>query len=198
MEKITSVEEYIDKNKKWKKELEFLRQLMIDTSFEETMKWSIPCYTINNKNVLGIACFKKYVGIWFYQGVFLSDPKSVLINAQEGKTKAMRQWRFQNIEELKKYQGLITMYIKESIQNQLDGLEVKPNREKKELLIPALLAKKLTGKTKIAFEKFSGYKKREFCAYISEAKREQTKLRRLEKILPMILSGIGLGDKYRK
>jgi uncharacterized protein YdeI (YjbR/CyaY-like superfamily) len=33
--------------------------------------------------------------------------------------------------------------------------------------------------------------------YINEAKQEKTKLSRLEKIKPMILSNIGLHDKYR-
>ena len=37
--------------------------------------------------------FKEYFGIWFFQGGTLVDELKVLTNAQEGKTKAMRQWR---------------------------------------------------------------------------------------------------------
>lgn len=33
--------------------------------------------------------------------------------------------------------------------------------------------------------------------YVAEAKREETRLRRVEKILPMIRAGGGLHDRYR-
>jgi len=94
MKKYTSVEEYIEEGSKWTNELRELRRILLKTEFEETLKWSIPTYTINGKNVAGIAGFKDYFGIWFFNGVFLKDEEKVLINAQEGKTKAMRQWRF--------------------------------------------------------------------------------------------------------
>jgi uncharacterized protein YdeI (YjbR/CyaY-like superfamily) len=48
-----------------------------------------------------------------------------------------------------------------------------------------------------AFLKFSPYKQKEFLEYIETAKREETKLSRIEKIKPMILDNIGLNDKYR-
>ncbi len=47
-----------------------------------------------------------------------------------------------------------------------------------------------------SFQDFSmGTSQREYAEYIAEAKRG---LRRLEKILPMIASSMGLNDKYRK
>jgi len=48
------------------------------------------------------------------------------------------------------------------------------------------------------FDSFSLSKKRDFAEYISEPKRPETKLTRLDKIVPMILKGIGLNDKYLK
>ncbi|MBK7633096.1 MAG: hypothetical protein IPJ13_01585 [Saprospiraceae bacterium] len=44
--------------------------------------------------MVGLAAFKSYTGIWFFQGGLLDDKQQFLMNAQEGKTKAMRQWRF--------------------------------------------------------------------------------------------------------
>ena len=38
---------------------------------------------------------------------------------------------------------------------------------------------------------------REYCDFIADAKREETKLKRLDKVIPMILKSIGLNDKYR-
>ena len=53
--------------------------------------------------------------------------------------------------------------------------------------------------TKLAtiFESLTLTKKREFTEYISSAKRDDTKQKRLEKIIPMILNNIGLNDKYK-
>ena len=74
----------------------------------------------------------------------------MLENAQEGKTKGMRHWKFQSLDEVDK--KVVLAYMKEALENQKKGLEVKA---------------------------------------------EKTKLRRLEKILPMIKQGIGLNDGYR-
>ena len=38
---------------------------------------------------------------------------------------------------------------------------------------------------------------REYADYIESAKREATKITRLEKIIPLIEKGIGLNDKYK-
>jgi uncharacterized protein YdeI (YjbR/CyaY-like superfamily) len=77
-----------------------MREILCSTELKETIKWGTPVYTINDKNIVGLGSFKSYVGLWFYQGVFLKDEAGVLINATEGITKAMRQWRFNSVEEI--------------------------------------------------------------------------------------------------
>ena len=52
------------------------------------------------KNVAGLAGFKSYFGIWFFNGVFLKDEQGILISAQDGKTKSLRQWRFYSIDDI--------------------------------------------------------------------------------------------------
>ena len=173
-----------------------LRDIILKTELEEQLKWGAPVYTINNKNVLGIMAFKKHFGIWFFNGVFLKDPLGVLQNAQEGKTKAMRHWKFTNTEDID--QNAVLSYVREAIANQKKGLEVKPER-KKDTEIPALLQNQLGKDTlaKKAFEKLTPGRQREYCEYIDSAKQEKTKLSRIEKILPMIKEGKGLNDRYR-
>ncbi|MBT8257450.1 MAG: YdeI/OmpD-associated family protein [Bacteroidia bacterium] len=197
MKKVHSVEEYIEVHDKYSVALSELRKLMLETEMEETLKWSIPTYTLNGKNVCGIGAFKNHFGIWFFNGVFLKDEHKLLRNAQEGKTKAMRQIIFNSIDDIKP--DLIRIYIKEAIENQKSGKEVKPNRTKKEVIIPEELkfAFDSNSELKQNFERLAPYKRREFCDYISSAKREATKESRLEKIIPMILQGVGLNDKYK-
>lgn len=195
MKMAKSPEEYISWHPEYKDLLLKLRAIVSQTELEEKMKWGIPTYCLKNKNVVGIGAFKTYAGIWFFNGVFLKDQSNVLINAQEGKTKGMRQWRFESESDID--EGLLLSYIKEAIQNQKEGKEIKP--EKKPLIIPEELKEALASDS-ILSETFDGLSlscKREYAEYISEAKRLETKQKRLEKIIPMIREKIGLNDKYR-
>lgn len=197
MKKASSVEEYIGINTKWSKALSLLRSIMVSTELTETLKWSIPTYTINGKNVLGIGAFKDHFGVWFFNGVFLKDEHNILRNAQEGKTKALRQLNFSSIEEIDK--NILLKYVKEAIENQKLGKEVKPDRTKKETIIPNELQNEFikNSELKSAFNDLTPYKQRAYCEHIQSAKREATKQTRLEKILPLILQGKGLHDKYK-
>ena len=197
MEKVFSVEEYIEKHESYGEALTLLRRIMNSTEMEEILKWSIPTYTINGKNVCGIGAFKNHFGIWFFNGVFLKDEHKLLRNAQEGKTKAMRQMIFTSIDDINK--DLVLLYVKEAIANQKAGKMVKPDRSKKETIIPEALENELKNNPdlRIAFEGISPYKQREYCDHIATAKREATVVSRLDKIKPMILSGAGLHDKYK-
>ncbi len=191
------VDDYIGKKEQWSKELALLRNTLLELPVEETIKWGAPTYTFEGKNVVGLAAFKNYCGLWFFQGGLLKDTHKVLMNAQEGKTKAMLQWRFPTIKEIDT--KLIKAYVLEAIENQKQGKEIKPQRNKKPLIIPELLQNELAinFSLKENFESFSLSKKREYADYISEAKREATKQSRLEKIIPMILEKKGLHDKYK-
>ena len=102
MEKSEKVAKYYEEDHQFKNAISELRDLVLKSELEETFKWSFPTYTINNKNVLSICKFKNHFGIWFFNGVFLKDEKGILENAQEGKTKAMRHWKFSSIEEIDK------------------------------------------------------------------------------------------------
>lgn len=197
MKKATSVEEYIETSENFSDALTLLREIMCSTEMEETLKWSAPVYTVSGKNVIGLGAFKKHFGIWFYNGVLLKDNHKLLTNAQEGKTKALRQMKFSSIDEIDK--NIVLEYVKEAIENQKAGKEIKPDRTKKELTIPDELKNILKENLNLkdCFESLAPYKQREYCEHIASAKREATKLSRLEKIVPMILEGKGLNDKYK-
>lgn len=197
MKKIYSVEEYVEEHPNFSDALSKLRNIILTTEVEETVKWSAPVYTVNGKNVLGLGAFKNHFGIWFFNGVFLKDKHNLLVNAQENKTKALRQMRFESIEQIDK--TIVLQYVKEAIENQKLGKEIKPERGKKETVIPKELNLILNSNKdlKSAFKNLSPYKQREYCEYIDSAKREATKQTRLEKITPMIMQRIGLNDKYK-
>lgn len=186
-----------DKSKLWPEELDLLRSIIAKTELVEMTKWGGPVYTLNKKNVLGLGGFKDYVAIWFWNGVFLKDPGQHLIQANEGVTRGLRQWRFKSKAEIEKNERPILQYIEEAIANEKAGLSIKP--EKRETVVSEFFQSQLDADKDFAaaFTGFTPGKQREFLEYIDSAKREETKIARIEKIKPMILNGIGLNDKYR-
>lgn len=184
-----------DKVNNWEEELLFLKAIIDKTELVETVKWGGPVYVYNKKNVIGIGGFKEYFTIWFFNGVFLKDEKKKLINAQEDKTKSLRQWRFTSKDQVNEVEVLA--YISEAIENEKQGKIIKPS--KKEAIVSELFQKELDQNPALAeaFQKFSPYKQYEFLEYIETAKQDKTKLSRIEKVIPMILENIGLNDKYR-
>src|SRR5262245_17704911 len=95
----TSVVDIIMEMEPWVKEVLLLRDIALSVGLEETIKWGGPAYTYQGKNVLGIGGFKNWACFWFFQGAYLSDPAKVLVNANEGRTRGLRQWRFMSSKE---------------------------------------------------------------------------------------------------
>jgi uncharacterized protein YdeI (YjbR/CyaY-like superfamily) len=199
MEKQEKLDNFYNEAHHFKSGVAELRFLALACGLTETYKWSFPTYMITDKNVIAISKFKTHFGIWFFNGVFLSDPKKVLENAQEGKTIAMRHWKFSSKKDIDK--KVVTAYIKEAIENQMKGLQLKVEKKPKtKIEIPTHLsiALKKNVDIKAAFDKLTYSKQKDYAEYIATAKQEKTKLSRLEKIVPLILAGKGLNDIYRK
>lgn len=193
---MSKVEAYIEKHEKWSEGLSKIRNIILETELDENIKWGAPVYSLNGKNVMGLGAFKNHFGVWFFQGVFLKDEEKLLINAQEEKTKALRQMRFESIDEVN--EKAVRNYTLEAIENQRLGKEIKPERNKA-FTIPKELKDHFNTNSELkdAYEKLSKSKQREYAEHIESAKREATKQSRLVKITPMIISGVGLHDKYK-
>jgi uncharacterized protein YdeI (YjbR/CyaY-like superfamily) len=184
-----------DSSHLWPEELDTLKAIVNKTPLVETIKWGAPVYTYNGKNVLGVMGFKNFFTLWFYKGFFLKDEAGVLVNANEEKTKSLRQWRFTSKDEIN--EKLILQYIHEAIEVEKAGLEIKP--EKKVVPVPEALQAVLDADPALAdaFSKLTPGKQKDYNEHIASAKQEKTQLVRLDKIKPMILEGKGLYDKYK-
>lgn len=193
---VKSPDMYFETLEYWQKEMLLLRSILQKTGLTETIKWGIPVYTFNNENISGLAAFKSYAGLWFYQGALLKDEKKLLINANEENTKALRQMRFSSASDINT--DLIEQYIYESVENFKAGIKIRPEQNKP-LTIPDILSQKIKQNQALdkAWNSLSLSCKREYCQYIAEAKKSETQIKRIEKIIPIILEGKGLNDKYR-
>ncbi|MEH6680979.1 MAG: DUF1801 domain-containing protein [Sediminicola sp.] len=195
MDRESKIAEFYNRDRPFKQGISILRELALATGLQETYKWGAPVYTWQDKNVLGIMAFKNHFGIWFFNGSFLTDPIGVLQNSQEGTTKAMRHWKFSTHLELDREKVLA--YMTEAKDNQEMGMVHRP--EKRSMEIPKEFSE-LFGKDrelKSQFFSLAPYKQREYYAYLASAKREATKLARMEKCILLIQKGMGLNDHYR-
>lgn len=197
MKRHETADQFFAAAKEWQGELRQLRTILLAIpGLEETVKWGGPVYTIDGKHVVGIGGFKSYFGLWFFQGAMLADRKKLLVNAQEGKTKALRQMRFTSWDEVDV--RAIRAYVKEAVGLAKKGIEIKADRSRP-VTVPAELQYALEKRRKAGerFDAMTVGKRREYAEYVESAKRDETKQRRVEKILPMIEAGVGLNDKYR-
>lgn len=189
--------EWTKYNGNWVEANEKIQQVVNETELVKEFKWGGDVYTYNKKNVLAFSGFKNHFALWFYNGVLLKDSYHVLVNANEEKTKALRQWRFNSADEIDVVK--VREYVLEAIQLVKDGKEIKPEKpQPKE--VSGLLKEVLNQDDTLftSFKTLTMSKQKEYIEYIEEAKQEKTKLARIEKIKPMILEGKGLNDKYRK
>ena len=195
MTDIQKVDAYIKKHSQWSKQLEALRVVFKNTELKEEIKWGSPTYTLNGKLIAGMAAFNNHYAIWFHQGVFLKDKQKKLLNAQEGVTRGLRQWRFEKGDIIES--DLILAYLKESITNSLAGKEIK-SQPKRGVNIPPILNKSLEEDSdlSLAFKKLTPGKQREYVNHIGSAKKIETQQNRLIKCKPLIMEGKGL-HKYK-
>lgn len=198
---INEVTEYIKKKDKWHNQLTQLRQILLSTELQECIKWGMPTYTMDGKNVISFSGYKNHCGLWFFQGSLLLDKYNILSNAQEGKTKTMRHYKLYEGDkiDIKK----VTSYIREAIKNQKDGKgTATPVQNKLKSEVTYTLddyLKKRLDKNQLIKKKFLNLTKiqqRDYSNYITEAKRESTKLSRIEKIIPLISEGNSLSSLW--
>src|SRR5690606_29391199 len=109
--------------------------------------------------------FKNFFSLWFYTGVFLEDKEKQLISASEGKTKALRQWRFEDVNDMDPKK--IEAYIEESIKTIDEGKEIKPEKAAPKapsgLLLGALQADKTFNDS---FQALTPGRQKEYIEYI--------------------------------
>jgi uncharacterized protein YdeI (YjbR/CyaY-like superfamily) len=196
--KIVSVDEYILNSGPWQESLNMLRELMLGLELEETVKWGTPVYCLDGKNVVGFANFKAYTGLWFYQGALLKDEQKKLFNAQEGKSNAIRQWRFSTADEIEEELDVLIAYVQEAMENTRQGKVFKAEK-KKDFSIPEELMEAMQNDRflKQAYDALSFSKRRDYAGYIGSGKKAETRKRRLDKCIPMIKDGKGFMDQYK-
>lgn len=184
------------KVRNWQNELETLRQIAFESGLTEDLKWGVPVYTLNDKNVVNVSAFKEYACLSFFKGALINDTHNVF--EKHGKSsQSVRLIKFTNVEAIINKTDILRAYIKEAIAVEESGKKVEFKKDLEP--IPAELESKFEELPAFrnAFFALTPGKQRGYIIYFSQSENPQTRIGRIESKIPNILNGEGLNDKYK-
>lgn len=189
---------YIENAEKWQVEMEKLRSILLDCLLTEELKWRVPCYTFNDKNIAIIGNFKDYCSISFFKGVLLKDTHKILVSPGEN-SQSVKLIKFRTLNEIIQLKATIKAYIIEAIEIEKAGLKVDFKKSKDLALCQELIEELITEfnknkQLKTAFEALTPGRQRAYNLFFSAAKQSETRIKRIDKYKTRILKGFGIND----
>ncbi|MBI1266777.1 MAG: hypothetical protein GC193_05000 [Cryomorphaceae bacterium] len=176
--------------------MEAIRSTILGLPIEivEEVKWGVPCYA-HCGLIMGMGSFKNHVALNFFKGTMLDDGFGVFDDNNSGEV--MRSVRI--VHGVKPNLDAIADLVLQAAKVNASGAAVESNRVKKELEVPKWFEEALKAIPGIFdfFESLSPSHKKEFVEYVTSAKKEETRLKRLAKSIDLMQRGSGLNDQYK-
>ena len=188
------IEEFIENAGRWRESFQILRKILNECPLKEDVKWGVPCYTQNGRNIVLMHGFKDYCALLFFKGALMTDPGGILVQ-QTGNVQAGRQVRFTADTDIAGMETTLKAYILEAIETEKKGLKVS-FKKSSDFSLPEELRQKLdeSPALKAAFENLTPGRQRAYILYFSQPKQSKTRLSRVEQNMQRILEGKGLND----
>ena len=166
---------------------------------QETMKWSFPHFEYNGSILCSMASFKKHCAFGFWKASVMKDPHKLF--ELHGRTAMGHLGRIESIDDLPSDKILIS-YIKEAAKLNKEGVKLpsrtKPVTTAKSIDPPDYMLKALKKNKKAwsNFEAFSPGRKKEYIEWITGAKTEATRTKRVSDMLEWVEEGKIRNWKY--
>ncbi len=164
----------------------------------ETMKWSSPFFDYAGSPLCAMSAFKEHCRFGFWKGRLVLGDEALGDEETEG------GWaRVASVKELPPKRKLLA-FVKKAAALNADGVKVvRPRKAAKgELAVPDDLATALRqrkhAKARAAFDAFSPSHRREYVEWITEAKTDATRQKRLEQTLAQLAEGKSRHWKYQQ
>jgi len=163
---------------------------------EETIKWGFPHFDYKGM-LCSMAAFKQHCAFGFWKS------KLVLGGGNDKSRDAMGQFgRLTSVKDLPARRVLIG-YIKKAKELNDAGIKAarpKPRAEKKELVVPEYFtaALKKSKKALATFDAFPYSHKKEYVQWVTEAKTDETRQRRLATSVEWLAEGKSRNWKYER
>ncbi|QQL49865.1 YdeI/OmpD-associated family protein [Mucilaginibacter ginkgonis] len=169
-----------------------------DPDIEETIKWG-HLFFVRAKPVCFMAAFKKHCNFGFWSANQLPDPEKILKN--EGQQSLLNQ--IYTINDLPADE-ILNWYIKNAVTHSVSAAKIKgpakPKAKASDMEIPEDFQEAIDAnhEATAAFKQFSASKRNEYIEWITEAKTEATRTKRLATAIEWIAEGKSRNWKYQK
>ncbi len=179
----------------WKEELLVLREILLETSLNEEVKWGGPCYTYKEKNILTLSAFKGFVALGFFKGSLIPNIDNLLQkqgeNANEG-----RIVKYTNTADISAQKEAILKLVEAAIEVESSGKTVKKVTVE-DLDFPEELLQKFDElpALKFAFYALTPGRQKGYIYYFNQAKQSSTRTSRIVKCAEKIFEGKGWNDR---
>ncbi len=203
--KETKIDAYIAKSADFAKPiLNHIRELVhkVCPDVEEKVKWGMPFFDYKSEMLCHIASFKQHAVMGFWKAALMKD--AVLLENAKAETAMGHLGKLTSLKDLPSDKK-ITDWIKEAMLLNDKGIKLpakvkSTEKEKKELTVPDYFTKALAKnkKSKPVFENFAYSHKKEYVMWITEAKTEDTRNKRMETALEWMAEGKSRLWKYEK
>lgn len=193
MDATLDTDAYIERSRRWPREISALRPMLLDAGLNEQIKWGKPCYSHDGRNVVIVQEMNDFLALMFFKGALLSDPDGVLRD-QGPNSRSARRIEFTSVDDVERLAATVASYLREAIRVEESGLEMGPPPE----LVPvAELQDRLDADPALraAFEALTPGRRREYDLYFSGAKQASTREGRIDRYVHKILDGKGLRDR---
>jgi uncharacterized protein YdeI (YjbR/CyaY-like superfamily) len=165
---------------------------------QETIKWGFPHFECKGI-VASMAAFKRHAAFGFWKAKLLADADGLFADKGES---ASRMAKLTDIADLPP-DGVFIAFIREAVALNERGVKVpaRKNRpRKRELEVPDDLARALkkNKKAHATFERFSPSNRRDYVEWITEARHEETRVKRLATAIEWLAEGKPRNWKYMK
>jgi len=174
---------YIDALPSWSKSIcKHLREITLksDPKIIEDWKWG-PNYYLEGM-VCGFIATKKHVNFVFFKGTQLKDKKK-LLQGDPGNLN-IKSFRFKDVKEIN--ENILLEYIIEAIDNNKKGLKLNRGTNKTVEIPPYIKKEFKKAGVFNYFESHSYSHKKEYVAYIEDAKKIETRTKRIDKAISML------------
>ncbi|WP_417729691.1 YdeI/OmpD-associated family protein [Roseovarius sp.] len=190
------IDAYIDKAEDFAKPiLNHLRALVHQArpDVEEAVKWNMPFFTLGGKNLANMAAFKEHAAFGFWERLGVDTPKANQAMGHFG--------RIRSLEDLPDKDELVAMIL--SVAEKMQGQRAAPKKSKPKPVkvppLPAAFAKAIAANpdAQKTYDEFSPGYRRDYILWVTGAKREQTRDKRMATAVEWMAEGKDLNWKYR-
>ena len=183
--------------------LEHFRTIVYKASpdITESIKWGVPSFDYKGKMLCSLAAFKQHCALGFWLGAQIKSLQPYLAEVEDRASEFGRIANIKSVKDLPRNKDLLAA-VKEAIALMDAGVTLKraPAKKLAELPVPEPLAKALAKNkaAKTVFEKFAPSHRKEYIQWITEAKTDATRDKRIASAIEWIAEGKGRNWKYER